>query len=227
PRPRAHRMPGRELVAGSPLHGGAASRRWDADGPHRRRRWPRLRADHRCAQRSGGRHPRDDPVRAPVLDATSGGPCRVVRGCTVDRGSVEDATQGPRHHGAAHRGRTGAVAGGSGVAVMPTPLPPAFQVLLPSRTAYRRVVRVRASRGSVSADVSRFVRGGGVTCDGRRAMRWDGRLTLQLPEGSPLVPIRDGDLLTNSGTVVTIELGAKRADDTEATVPAGVFMVST
>jgi len=58
-------------------------------------------------------------------------------------------------------------------------------------------------------------------------MRWDGRLTLQLPEGSPLVPIRDGDLLTNSGTVVTIELGAKRADDTEATVPAGVFMVST
>lgn len=110
---------------------------------------------------------------------------------------------------------------------MPTPLPPQFQVLLGSRTAYRRVVRAVARRGAQSADVSRFVRGGAITEDARQGMRWSGSLSLEVPEGSPLVPTRAGDLLTNFGTRVTVELGVMRADGSSATVPCGVFMVST
>lgn len=110
---------------------------------------------------------------------------------------------------------------------MPTPLPPGFQVLLDSRTAFRRVVRCVARRGQVAADVSRFVRGGSITEDARQGMRWSGALSLEIPEGSPLVPTRPGDLLTNFGTQITVELGVRRADGSSATVPCGVFMVST
>lgn len=110
---------------------------------------------------------------------------------------------------------------------MSTPLPRDLQGVLSTPTAQVRRVTAVATRAGVSRDVSAFVTGGTITCDGRRSMRWSGNLSLALPGGSDLAPRRPGDLLTPFGTRITVGLGLERLDGTSATVPFGVMDVTT
>jgi hypothetical protein len=65
---------------------------------------------------------------------------------------------------------------------------------------------------------------GSFTQDARRKGRWDGRLSFA---GDDVMPRRPGDLLTNFGTVVTVELGLSLLDGSVSTVPFGTYQVGS
>lgn len=108
---------------------------------------------------------------------------------------------------------------------MATPLPPEFQPLLDRPTAFERVLRIVVVRGAQRMDVSRWVTGGSIVYDGRRAMRWSGGIDLTLPAGHPAVPNAAGDLLTPYGSRAEVALGVRRVDGAEAVVPFGHLVV--
>lgn len=110
---------------------------------------------------------------------------------------------------------------------MATPLAPAHQAILDRPTAFKRVLQVVVVRGAQRVDVSRWVTGGGIAADGRRAMRWSGSVELSLPTGHPAVPDAAGDLLTPFGSRIEVALGVERQDDgTVSTVPFGHLVVT-
>lgn len=105
---------------------------------------------------------------------------------------------------------------------MSTPLPSLrHHNALGVPTGYRRVLRLTFQRGgnvtTVEPTSARF------TQDARRAMRWDGAVTITDPA---LQPVRATDLLTPFGTTATVELGIQLADGTESVVSYGVYTVA-
>lgn len=106
---------------------------------------------------------------------------------------------------------------------MSTPLPSLrHHNTLSLPTGYRRVLRLTFARqgnvATVDPTSARF------TQDSRRALRWDGEVTITDPALQPVLPT---DLLTPFGTVATAELGVRLADGTESVVPYGVYLVGS
>lgn len=102
-------------------------------------------------------------------------------------------------------------------------LPPTFQATLDASTAFIRVINVTASRAGESLRLEPST--GRVTQDSRRSMRWDGDLTIPLDDPA-LFPTGPADLLTNFGTIITVEMGVQLVDGSVATVPYGQYVVS-
>lgn len=96
-----------------------------------------------------------------------------------------------------------------------------FQEALDTPTAFIREVQIEAVRGEERATLE--PEQGQVTQDARRAMRWDGSLTI--PVGSDLIPTVPGDLLTPFGTLVEVRFGVTLAAGVSDTVPYGVLAV--
>lgn len=104
---------------------------------------------------------------------------------------------------------------------MTTLLGTPFDETLDTATAFVKEVVITATRGSdievIEPESGRF------TQDARRAMRWDGEITVPVSTG--LVPTTPDDLLTPFGTEVKVDLGIVLASSAVATVPFGAYEV--
>lgn len=103
------------------------------------------------------------------------------------------------------------------------PLASPFTEVLDARTAYTRIVAVEAVRGDQPPVLLQQPSSGQVTQDARRTMRWNGELEIPVP--ASLAPRVPSDLLTPFGTIVTIRVGLRLPDGSEATVPYGVLSI--
>ena len=88
-------------------------------------------------------------------------------------------------------------------------------------TGYRRVLRLTFRRQGtvVSVEPTSAL----FTQDSRRALRWDGSVTVVDPA---LQPVRPTSLLTPYGTTAVVELGIRLLDGVESVVPYGHYLVS-
>jgi len=108
---------------------------------------------------------------------------------------------------------------------MSTPLASSrHQRTLNATTAVTRRFDLTVTRGAVSETFA--ISGGSIVMDANRSMLWSADITISLPSGSPWVPRTPADLLTNFGTLATLEAGVRLADGTDSMVGLGVYLIS-